>query len=57
MTLELESLIGTASQATTASAIELLATKQGMITLAQQGTLRAIAGETTLEEVYHAIGD
>lgn len=57
MTPELESLIGTATQATTASAIELLATQQGMVTLAQRGVLIAVSGETTLEEVYRAIGN
>jgi type II secretory ATPase GspE/PulE/Tfp pilus assembly ATPase PilB-like protein len=54
---EMESLIGSGTVATTASAIELLATQQGMITLAQNGVLSAIAGITTLEEVYRAIGD
>lgn len=54
---EMEALIGSGTVATTASAIQLLATQQGMITLAQNGVLAAISGITTLDEVYRAIGD
>ena len=57
MTTEMETLIGSSSKATTASAIELLAIKQGMHTLIQSGVVAAVKGDTTLEEVYAAIGD
>jgi len=57
MTREMEDLIGSSTKATTSSAIEHLATSQGMFTLIQNGVLAAISGNTTLEEVYRAIGD
>ena len=57
MTTEMETLIGSSTKATTASAIELLAIKQGMHTLIQSGVIAAVKGDTTLEEVYAAIGD
>ena len=57
MTVEMESLIGNSTQATTSTAIEQLAIKQGMHTLIQSGVISAVAGYTTLEEVYAAIGD
>ena len=57
MTVEMEDLIGSSTKATTASAIELLATKQGMHTLIQNGVFAAITGDTSLDEVYRAIGD
>jgi type II secretory ATPase GspE/PulE/Tfp pilus assembly ATPase PilB-like protein len=37
-------------------AIEQVATEGGMLTMLEEGVLRAIAGETSLEEVYRVLG-
>jgi len=50
MTPEMQKLIQT--QAVTESEIEDLALKQGSILMTQDGILKALAGETTLEEVF-----
>jgi len=39
-----------------ASDIEALAVKEGMRTIRQDGFLRAIAGETTIDEIYRVLG-
>ena len=36
--------------------IEAVAVKAGMTTMLQDGVLKAIRGETSLEEVYRAVG-
>ena len=51
--------IGTLMQkgkVTTAQEIEAAAIKSGMRTMLQDGILKVIAGETTLEEVYRVVG-
>jgi type II secretory ATPase GspE/PulE/Tfp pilus assembly ATPase PilB-like protein len=55
ITPEMEVLIGRGAAATS-QAIETLAVKEGMVTLLQDGVLKAIAGETSLAEVYQAVG-
>lgn len=57
LTPDLESLIGRATSATTTLAIEEAAKKDGMVTLLQDGVIKAMRGETTLEEIYAAIGE
>jgi type II secretory ATPase GspE/PulE/Tfp pilus assembly ATPase PilB-like protein len=56
MTPPMIDLISKGSTATTAQAIEQAAKKDGMITLIQDGVMKALAGVTTLEEVYRALG-
>jgi len=53
----MEILIGRGTAGTTAKAIEQLAVKQGMMTLLQDGVLKAVAGDTSLKEVYQAVGE
>jgi type IV pilus assembly protein PilB len=56
MTAGVRELLGkTANQITTA-AIEERAVADGMLTMLQDGVLKVIAGETTLEEVYRVVG-
>jgi type II secretory ATPase GspE/PulE/Tfp pilus assembly ATPase PilB-like protein len=57
ITPEMETLIGQGSAGATTLAIEALAVKQGMVTLLQDGVLKALSGETSLEEVYQAVGN
>jgi len=57
ITPEMEILIGRGTAGTTAKAIEQLAVKQGMMTLLQDGVLKAVAGDTSLKEVYQAVGE
>lgn len=57
ITPEMEELISRGNAGATTLAIETLAVKQGMITLLQDGVLKAISGETSLEEVYQAVGE
>ena len=57
VTSELETLISRGTGATTAQAIEALAIKQGMSTLLQSGVMQAVNGETSLTEVYGAVGE
>ena len=40
----------------TTQAIEAAATKSGMLTMLQDGMLKVIAGETTLDELYRVVG-
>jgi len=37
-------------------AIEAAATKSGMLTILQDGMLKVIAGQTTLDELYRVVG-
>jgi type II secretory ATPase GspE/PulE/Tfp pilus assembly ATPase PilB-like protein len=57
MTPALEQLITGATGATTTQAIEQAAIGEGMITLLQDGIIKVLAGLTTLEEVYTAVGE
>lgn len=57
ITPEMEALIGRGTAGTTSKAVEQLAIKQGMMTLLQDGVLKAITGETSLKEVYQAVGE
>ena len=57
MTPSLEAMITGATAATTTQAIEQVAIKDGMLTLLQDGVLKALEGKTTLEEVYAAVGE
>jgi type II secretory ATPase GspE/PulE/Tfp pilus assembly ATPase PilB-like protein len=56
ITPAMEELISRGNTAATTLAIETLAIKEGMITLLQDGVFKAISGETSLEEVYSAVG-
>ncbi|MEI7682830.1 MAG: GspE/PulE family protein [Candidatus Saccharibacteria bacterium] len=55
MTGEIGALIQK-GKSTTAQEIEAAAIKSGMRTMIQDGILKVIAGETTLEEVYRVVG-
>jgi type II secretory ATPase GspE/PulE/Tfp pilus assembly ATPase PilB-like protein len=55
MTGEIGTLIQK-GKSTTAQEIEAAAIKSGMRTMLQDGILKVIAGETTLEEVYRVVG-
>lgn len=57
MSSKIEELVSRGSTATTTQSIERTAISQGMITLLQDGVLKALAGRTTLEEVYTAVGE
>lgn len=57
VTKNMEKLIATGTLATTADTIEQAAIKDGMITILQDGVLKVLAGETTLEEVYAQVGE
>lgn len=57
ITPEMEALISRGNAATTTQAIEQAAIKDGMITLLQDGIGKVLAGKTTLEEVYTAVGE
>lgn len=56
MTPEIRQLIAQTNTMVTTDAIEAAAIKGGMKTMWQDGVLKAIAGETTLEEVYRVLG-
>lgn len=56
ITPKMENLIAQGT-AVTADAIEQAARKEGMITLLQDGVIKAMNGLTTLEEVYVQVGD
>lgn len=45
-----------AGKATTSQEIEAAAIKSGMCTMLQDGILKVVAGETTLEEIYRVVG-
>lgn len=54
---ELEAFIAQGTSATTTQAVEQAAITQGMVTLLQDGVLKALEGKTTLEEIYSAVGE
>jgi type IV pilus assembly protein PilB len=56
MTGEMRRIIEQTRTALSAQEIEEAASKSGMRTMMQDGILKAIAGETTLEEVYRVVG-
>jgi type II secretory ATPase GspE/PulE/Tfp pilus assembly ATPase PilB-like protein len=56
ITPEMEELISRGIIAATNMAVQTLAIKQGMVTLLQDGVLKVVAGETSLDEVYKAVG-
>jgi type II secretory ATPase GspE/PulE/Tfp pilus assembly ATPase PilB-like protein len=56
ITHKMETLIAQGT-AITADAIEQAARKDGMVTLLQDGVMKAIQGLTTLEEIYIQVGD
>jgi type II secretory ATPase GspE/PulE/Tfp pilus assembly ATPase PilB-like protein len=56
VTPAMEVLISQGNAGATAPAIEALAIKEGMVTLLQDGVIKALAGDTSLEEVYQAVG-
>jgi type II secretory ATPase GspE/PulE/Tfp pilus assembly ATPase PilB-like protein len=57
ITPKLEELIANGTSATTAVAIEQAAVKEGMITILQDGMLKVMANQTTLEEVLAQVGE
>jgi type II secretory ATPase GspE/PulE/Tfp pilus assembly ATPase PilB-like protein len=56
MTGEIRHLLETAKTVLSTQDIEAAAIKSGMRTMLQDGVLKAIAGETTLDEVYRVVG-
>jgi type II secretory ATPase GspE/PulE/Tfp pilus assembly ATPase PilB-like protein len=56
ITSKMEALIAQGT-AVTADAIEQAARKEGMVTLLQDGVIKAMQGLTTLEEIYIQVGD
>ncbi len=56
MTGEIRHLLENATTVLSTQEIEAAALKSGMRTMHQDGILKAIAGETTLEEVYRVVG-
>jgi type II secretory ATPase GspE/PulE/Tfp pilus assembly ATPase PilB-like protein len=52
----MEELISRGIIAATNMAVQTLAIKQGMVTLLQDGVLKVVAGDTSLDEVYKAVG-
>jgi len=56
MTGEMRRLLEQTNQILSVQEIEAAAVKSGMRTMKQDGILKAIAGETTLEEVYRVVG-
>jgi type II secretory ATPase GspE/PulE/Tfp pilus assembly ATPase PilB-like protein len=57
ITPKMEETIATGTAATTAVALEQAAIKDGMVTLLQDGVLKAVEGKTTLEEVFAQVGE
>jgi type II secretory ATPase GspE/PulE/Tfp pilus assembly ATPase PilB-like protein len=57
ITPKIEELIANGTAATTAITIEQAAVKEGMVTLLQDGILKAIEGKTTLEDVLTQVGE
>lgn len=53
---EIRTLLETHTTVLSAQEIEAAASRSGMRTMLQDGILRVIAGETTLEEVYRVVG-
>ena len=56
ITPEMEELISRGIISATNMAVQTLAIKQGMVTLLQDGVLKVVAGDTSLDEVYKAVG-
>lgn len=56
MTGEIRKLLETSTAVLSTQAIEAAAIASGMRTMLQDGILKVIAGETTLEEVYRVVG-
>jgi type II secretory ATPase GspE/PulE/Tfp pilus assembly ATPase PilB-like protein len=54
---KMEALIATGTAATTSQALQQAAVKEGMITLLQDGVIKALKQETTLEEIYSQVGE
>ncbi len=57
ITPSMQDLIAHGTAATTATALEQAAIKEGLVTLLQDGISKALQRETTLEEVYSQIGE
>jgi type II secretory ATPase GspE/PulE/Tfp pilus assembly ATPase PilB-like protein len=57
ITAKVEELIATSTAATTATVLEQFAVKEGMVTLLQDGVIKALEGKTTLEEVFIQVGE
>jgi type II secretory ATPase GspE/PulE/Tfp pilus assembly ATPase PilB-like protein len=57
ITPKLEELIANGTAATTAALLEQAAIKEGMVTMLQDGMLKVLAGQTTLEEVLIQVGE
>lgn len=56
MTSELQTILRKPAHEITTSELETAAIRSGMVSLQQAGVLKALAGETTIEEVYRVIG-
>jgi type II secretory ATPase GspE/PulE/Tfp pilus assembly ATPase PilB-like protein len=56
MTGEMRKLLENTQTILSTQEIEEAASKSGMRTMRQDGILKALAGETTLEEVYRVVG-
>lgn len=56
MTDDLRALLENPKSHVTAQSIEAAASKSGMITMLQDGMLKVVAGETTLDELYRVVG-
>ncbi len=56
MTGEIRQLLETAKIVLSSQEIEAAAVRSGMRTMLQDGVLKALAGQTTLEEVYRVVG-
>ena len=56
MTGEIRTLLENPHTSLSAQTIEEAATRSGMLTMLQKGILKAISGETTLDEVYRVVG-
>lgn len=56
MTGEIDALLRSGNKKLTTTAIDEAAAKSGMITMLQDGILKVVAGETTLEEIYRVVG-
>ena len=56
ITPEIETVLKNAGKTMSSEDIERVAVKSGMVTMMQDGLLKAIAGQTTLEEIYRVVG-
>lgn len=55
ITPKIQSILRKGSSDSSTEILEQAATEQGMVTMLQAGVLKAIAGETTIEEVYRIV--